>query len=83
MLTILCNTLYTVRVIKNLTFDFKARLKAYFLVKLDHQGQFWKIQDVRSSKLTLGVQFDASMAEIFEVKVASSINISLQELEST
>ena len=66
--------IYTVLVIKNLTFDFKQRWKAYFLIKLDHQGQLWKIQDVRSTKLTLGVQFDAFMAEIFEVKVASSIN---------
>ena len=28
--------IYTVLVIKNLTFDFNPRFKAYFLVKLDH-----------------------------------------------
>ena len=36
---------------------------------MDHQGQFRKIQDVRSSKLSLDVQFHAFMAEIL-VKVA-------------
>ena len=37
---------------------------------MDHQGQFRKIQDVRSSKLSLDVQFHAFMAEILKVKVA-------------
>ena len=50
--------------------DFKVQLWQHFLVKKDHQWQFWKIQDVRISKLSLDVQFHAFMAEILEVKVS-------------
>ena len=49
---------------------------------MDHQGQFWKVQDVRISKLSLDVQIDAFMAEILELKVSypklSFYNNSLQ-----
>ena len=40
---------------------------------MDYQGQFWKIQDVGSSKLSLDVKIDPFLAEIIEAKVASSI----------
>ena len=49
---------------------------------MDHQGQFWKVQDVRISKLSLDVQIQALMAEILELKVSypklSFYNNSLQ-----
>ena len=37
-------------------------------IKFGNQGQFWKVQNLRSSKLSLVDQFDTFLAEIIEVK---------------
>ena len=48
------------------------KILVLFFIKLYHQGEFWKIQDVRSSKMSLVDQFDAFLAKILEVKGAYS-----------
>ena len=51
--------------------DFKLKYWPHYNFKRGHQGQFWKIQDVRSSELSLVAEFDAFLAEIFVVEVAN------------
>ena len=70
---------FTVTVKKIASFAFNPRFRTHFLVKMDHQGQFWKIQVLRSSKLSLDAKIDEILAEIFEVKVASSYTKILQK----
>ena len=40
------------------------------MVNDQNYGEFWKIQDVKTSNLSLDIQIDAFLAEIFKVKVA-------------
>ena len=43
---------------KNRTFDFKLKYWPHYNFKKGHQGQFWKIQDERSSELSLVAEID-------------------------
>ena len=63
----------TVTVKKIASFAFNPRFWTHFLVEMNRQGQFWKIQVLRNSKLSLDAKIDEFLAEIFELKVASSL----------